>query len=154
MHDVPGLWRFHRRDHLTKHPNMLLAGYADIEQDILDTLGILLLTFFTMRLMHIPLDFYTWFACQQFVSYSELVGHSGVRMYAPVPGPMAWLWRYFDAELVVEDHDLHHRFGYRKSYNYGNQTRVWVRLFGTCTPRIESATSNVDFTQNLSLQLY
>jgi sterol desaturase/sphingolipid hydroxylase (fatty acid hydroxylase superfamily) len=131
-----------------------LAGYADIEQDILDTLGIPLITFFTLRFMHIPLDFYTWFACQQFISYSEIVGHSGVRMYAAVPGPFTWFWRLFNAELVVEDHDLHHRVGYRKSHNYGKQTRVWDRIFGTCTPRIESETSNVDFDQQLTLPLY
>ncbi|KAK8148089.1 hypothetical protein G3M48_000431 [Beauveria asiatica] len=31
MHDVPALWKLHRRHHLTKHPNALLTGYADDE---------------------------------------------------------------------------------------------------------------------------
>ncbi|KAJ5356792.1 hypothetical protein N7517_011401 [Penicillium concentricum] len=32
MHDVNGLWKFHRTNHLTKHPNPLLIIYADSEQ--------------------------------------------------------------------------------------------------------------------------
>jgi sterol desaturase/sphingolipid hydroxylase (fatty acid hydroxylase superfamily) len=48
-------------------------------------------------------------------------------------------------ELCVEDHDLHHRQGWRKSHNYGKQTRVWDRLFGTCGTRIESVPDNVDY---------
>ncbi|KAM3444223.1 hypothetical protein MY4824_000112 [Beauveria thailandica] len=31
MHDVPALWKLHRRHHLAKHPNALLTGYADDE---------------------------------------------------------------------------------------------------------------------------
>ncbi|KAL5362013.1 hypothetical protein BJX96DRAFT_96916 [Aspergillus floccosus] len=58
MHEVPWLWRFHCTHHLTKHPNMLLAVYADIEQDIMDIIGIPLVTFFCMRLMGFPLGFY------------------------------------------------------------------------------------------------
>jgi sterol desaturase/sphingolipid hydroxylase (fatty acid hydroxylase superfamily) len=154
MHDVHGLWRFHRTHHLTKHPNMLLAGYADIEQDFFDILGIPLMTFWTMRCIGLPMGFYEWFACQQFITFSEVSGHSGVRMYASAPGPLTWLWRLFDAELVIEDHDLHHRFGYRKSHNYGKQTRVWDRVFGTCIPRIECAKDNVDFNKKIKLALY
>ncbi|KAL2871277.1 sterol desaturase family protein [Aspergillus lucknowensis] len=154
MHDVHGLWKYHRTHHLTKHPNMLLAGYADIEQDIMDTLGIPLITFFSMRLMGVPIDFYTWFACQQTINFSEVSGHSGVRMYASAPGPFTWILRIFDAELVVEDHDLHHRIGYRKSHNYGKQTRLWDRVFGTSLPRIESAPGNIDYNQKIKLALY
>ncbi|KAL2842019.1 hypothetical protein BJY01DRAFT_236143 [Aspergillus pseudoustus] len=154
MHEIHGLWKFHRTHHLTKHPNMLLAGYADIEQDIMDTIGIPLITFFSMRAIGIPIDFYTWFACQQTINFSEVSGHSGVRLYGSAPGPLTWLWRVFDAELVVEDHDLHHRIGYRKSHNYGKQTRVWDRVFGTCIPRIESGEGNIDFNRRVKLALY
>ena len=47
--------------------------------------------------------------------------------------------------LVSEDHDLHHRKGYRKAHNYGKQTRLWDRIFGTCHERIESREENVDY---------
>lgn len=40
----------------------------------------------------------------------------------------------FDMELVIEDHDLHYRNGWRRSHNYGKQTRLWDRLFGTTFP--------------------
>ncbi|KAL2837380.1 fatty acid hydroxylase superfamily-domain-containing protein [Aspergillus pseudodeflectus] len=154
MHEIPILWKFHRTHHLTKHPNMLLAGYADFEQEVLDAIGIPLLTFFSLRAVGVPFDFYTFFACVQTVTFSEVSGHSGVRMYASAPGPLTWLWRLVDAELIIEDHDLHHRIGYRKSHNYGKQTRVWDRVFGTCYPRVESILANVDYDQRLRLALW
>ncbi|CAI7666115.1 unnamed protein product [Penicillium palitans] len=51
MHDVNGLWKFHRTHHLTKHPNPLLTIYADSEQEFFDIAGIPLMTWFTMKLM-------------------------------------------------------------------------------------------------------
>lgn len=33
--------------------------------------------------------------------------------------------------------DIHHRFG-KAGQNYGKQTRIWDRLFGTCAERIET----------------
>jgi sterol desaturase/sphingolipid hydroxylase (fatty acid hydroxylase superfamily) len=54
--------------------------------------------------------------------------------------------------LIIEDHDLHHRKGYRKSSNYGKQTMLWDRLFGTKTPRLES--ENVDFDLEVHMPLF
>jgi sterol desaturase/sphingolipid hydroxylase (fatty acid hydroxylase superfamily) len=145
MHDVNGLWKFHRTHHLTKHPNPLLTIYADSEQEFFDIAGIPLMTWLTMKLMGMPMGFYEWHVCQMYVLYAELAGHSGLRVQASPPNPLTWLMRMFDAELVIEDHDLHHRHGWRKSYNYGKQTRVWDRVFGTCSSRIESVEANIDY---------
>ncbi|KAJ5506686.1 Fatty acid hydroxylase [Penicillium expansum] len=145
MHDVNGLWKFHRTHHLTKHPNPLLTIYADSEQEFFDIAGIPLMTWFTMKLMGMPMGFYEWHVCQMYVIFAELAGHSGLRLHASPPNPVTWLMRMFDAELVIEDHDLHHRRGWKKSHNYGKQTRVWDRVFGTCSPRIESVKANIDY---------
>ena len=67
--------------------------------------------------------------------YVEMLGHSGVRSYWP--HPILWWLKAFDMELAVEDHDLHHRFG-KSGKNYGKQTRVWDRIFGTVGERIET----------------
>jgi len=50
-----------------------------------------------------------------------------------------------DAELLIEDHDMHHRKGYRKSSNYGKQTKLWDMIFGTVGTRDETLPSNFDF---------
>jgi sterol desaturase/sphingolipid hydroxylase (fatty acid hydroxylase superfamily) len=39
-------------------------------------------------------------------------------------------------ELCVEDHDLHHRLG-KSGMNYGKQTRIFDRIFGTTSERVE-----------------
>ncbi|KDE04585.1 hypothetical protein MVLG_04965 [Microbotryum lychnidis-dioicae p1A1 Lamole] len=44
---------------------------------------------------------------------------------------------YFDMDLAVEDHDMHHRGG-KSGRNYGKQTRVWDKLYGTSAERIET----------------
>ena len=154
MHDVHGLWKYHRTHHLTKHPNPLLTIYADSEQEFFDIAGIPLMTYFTMKFMGFPMGFYEWHVCQLYVMFAELAGHSGVRLRASPPNPLTWLMRMFDAELVVEDHDLHHRHGWRKSHNYGKQTRVWDRVFGTCSPRIESKHDNVDYENTLWVSIF
>ncbi|KAJ5651040.1 uncharacterized protein N7484_004763 [Penicillium longicatenatum] len=154
MHDVNGLWKYHRTHHLTKHPNPLLTIYADSEQEFFDIVGIPLMAFYTMRLMGFPMGFYEWHISQLYVLFAEVAGHSGLRIHACVPNPMSWLMRIFDMELVIEDHDLHHRKGWRKSHNYGKQTRVWDRIFGTCGERIESVDSNVDYENRAIMPIF
>lgn len=145
MHDVGSLWKYHRTHHLTKHPNPLLTLYADSEQEFFDIAGIPLMTYFTMKLMGMPMGFYEWWLCHQYVVFAELAGHSGLRIHATPPNTLSWLLKWFDAELVIEDHDLHHRYGWKTSHNYGKQTRLWDRIFGTCRDRIESVDKNVDY---------
>ncbi|KAL1961109.1 hypothetical protein VTO42DRAFT_3054 [Malbranchea cinnamomea] len=154
MHDVNGLWKYHRTHHLTKHPNPLLTLYADTEQEIFDIAGIPLMTYFTLKLMGLPMGFYEWWVCHQFIVFSELAGHSGVRVHVTTPGPISWLLKLLGAELVIEDHDLHHRQGWKSSFNYGKQTRLWDRVFGTFRPRIECAEDNVDYNNVVSFPLF
>ncbi|KAF2238749.1 hypothetical protein EV356DRAFT_506123 [Viridothelium virens] len=154
MHEVDGLWKYHRTHHLTKHPNPLLTLYADYEQEIFDIAGVPLMTYGTLKLMGFPMGFYEWWICQQYVVFTELFGHSGLRIYATPPSTVTWLLRLFDAELQTEDHDLHHRKGWRKSHNYGKQTLVWDRLFNTCHPRIEATKENADYDNPAIMPLF
>lgn len=154
MHDVGFLWKYHRTHHLTKHPNPLLTLYADLEQEFFDIAGIPLMTYFSMKAMGMPMGFYEWWICHQYVVYAELAGHSGLRVHATPPNTLSWLLKFFNAELVIEDHDLHHRKGWKSSYNYGKQTRLWDRIFGTCCDRIESVPENVDYVNLSPMPLY
>ncbi|TWU75428.1 hypothetical protein ED733_003927 [Metarhizium rileyi] len=153
MHDIPFLWKFHRTHHLTKHPNPLLAAYADHEQEFFDMVGVPFLTYMTLRAMGLPLGFHEWWICHQYVVYSEVWGHSGVRANFSPPSTFIWILDIFNMDLVGEDHDLHHRKGWRKSFNYGKQTRVWDRIFGTCSTRIESVSANVDYKNPVTMPL-
>lgn len=154
MHDIDFLWQYHRTHHLTKHPNPLLTLFADGEQEIMDIAGVPLLTYFTMRLMGMPMGFYEWWICYMYVVFSELFGHSGVRVVATAPSTVAWLLRYLGVELVVEDHDLHHRKGYKKSSNYGKQTRLWDIIFGTSRARIECLPDNIDYDTRVNMPVF
>jgi sterol desaturase/sphingolipid hydroxylase (fatty acid hydroxylase superfamily) len=154
MHDNDGLWQYHRRHHLTKHPNPLLTLYADSEQEIFDIAIIPLLTWCSLKLMGLPMGFYDWWVCHQYVVFAELEGHSGLRLHATPPNTFSWLLEVFNCELVIEDHDLHHRKGWKKSHNYGKQTRLWDRIFGTCHDRIETLESNVDYENPVPMPFF
>jgi sterol desaturase/sphingolipid hydroxylase (fatty acid hydroxylase superfamily) len=56
--------------------------------------------------------------------------------------------------LCIEDHDLHHRKGWKNSANYGKQTRLWDKLFGTCAERIELTPENIDYNYQLKLAIF
>lgn len=154
MHEIGGLWKYHRTHHLTKHPNPLLTLYADTEQEFFDIAGIPLMTYFTMKLFGFPMGFYEWWICHQYVMFAELAGHSGLRIHSSPPSTLSWLLRLFGAELIIEDHDMHHRKGWRSSGNYGKQTRLWDKIFGTCKDRIECNDENVDWDNPVALPLF
>lgn len=153
MHDVGHLWKYHRTHHLTKHPNTLMSAYADHEQEFFDMVGVPFLTYITMRAMGIQLGFYEWWVCHQYIAFTEVWGHSGIRVHGTPPSTFAWLLQLFNAEIIVEDHDLHHRKGWRKSYNYGKQTRVWDTIFGTCGERVECTGANTDYSNKAHMPL-
>jgi sterol desaturase/sphingolipid hydroxylase (fatty acid hydroxylase superfamily) len=154
MHEVDTLWKFHRTHHLTKHPNPLLTLYADTEQEIFDIAIVPLMTYFSMKLMGLPMGFYEWWVCHQYVMFAELAGHSGLRLHAVPPNLLSWLLRLFDAELIIEDHDMHHRKGWKASGNYGKQTRLWDKLFGTLKDRVECQKDNIDWDNPVDLPLF
>ena len=154
MHETDFLWKYHRTHHLTKHPNPLLTLFADSEQEFFDIAGIPLLAYFSLRLMGLPMGFYEWWVCHQYVVFAELAGHSGLRLRTVPPNTLSWLLRMLNAELVIEDHDLHHRKGWKSSANYGKQTRLWDRAFGTCRERVESGIENVDWDNHIGMPLF
>jgi len=151
MHEVEWLWRYHRTHHLTKHPNPLLSLYADAEQEFFDIVGIPFLAYISMKAMGLPMNFYDWWICHQYIVLTELWGHSGLRVHTTSSTPFSPIYKFFNVELIIEDHDLHHRKGWKNSYNYGKQTRVWDRIFGTCHERIEATNENVDWKRPVNL---
>ncbi|GIZ46806.1 hypothetical protein CKM354_000991600 [Cercospora kikuchii] len=154
-HEVDRLWQYHRTHHLTKHPNPLLSSYADEEQEFLEIALIPFLTWATLKyVFQLPMGFHDWWLCHQYIIFAEPFGHSGLRIYSCTPGVHSPLLKLFGMELVIEDHDLHHRKGWRKSSNYGKQTRFWDKIFGTCGRRIEVIEENVDMKYNFNFPLF
>lgn len=144
-HEVPFLWKYHRTHHLTKHPNPLLSAYADHEQEVIEMVGVPLLAYMTLRFVGLPMSFYEWYICHQYVVYLEVWGHSGIRVYTSAPTPFFWLLRKFRADITIEDHDLHHPYGWRKSNNYGKHSMLWDRVFGSKRERIEVLEEKIDY---------
>lgn len=153
-HESDFFWRFHRTHHLTKHPNPLLSSYADFEQEFLEIALIPVLTWSFLRLCGFPMGFYDWWICHQYLIFTEAFGHSGLRVYTVSTGVLPWWHHLTGTELTGEDHDLHHRNGWRSSYNYGKQTRLWDRMFGTCAPRVEADKTNVDWNRPVHMPLF
>ncbi|KAL3454155.1 hypothetical protein BJX65DRAFT_301943 [Aspergillus insuetus] len=153
MHET-SLWVYHKTHHLAKHPSALLSLHTGIMEWILETAGLPTITLVCLRCMGLPMGFYEFWLCELNVVWFELGGHCGVRIDAAAPSPFIWLLKWFDVENTIEDHDLHHRAGRKRSYNYGKQSRVWDRLFGTSRGRIESVPDNIDYSNRASLPLF
>lgn len=140
-HESPAAWKVHQLHHTTKAPNTLLSGYASDVQEAFDILIVPLMTWYTFP---IPFDtFVVWILIHLAI---QIQGHCGVRLHfgtlltGPYLNPLG-------LELVVEDHDLHHRYGWRESYNYCKQSGIWDNLFGTKSERIEGFNENIDRSQ-------
>lgn len=56
--------------------------------------------------------------------------------------------------FLLKDHDHHHRNGWRKSHNYGKQTRLWDKIFGTLRQREEARDENINWDQSVPLSLF
>lgn len=50
-----------------------------------------------------------------YIFHTEAMGHSGLRAFVPTALASTFL-QPFGLELEIEDHDLHHRHGWRKSF--------------------------------------
>lgn len=146
-HEVPALWKYHRTHHLTKHPTILLTGFADDEQEIMEMILVPLAAYFSLGAIGLPLGFYDWWICFQYLMFTEMMGHTGLRLRMIPPSPISWLLKALDMELIIEDHDLHHRRGWKKAANYGKQTRIFDKVFGTTAQREEMIESNVDHSK-------
>ncbi|GAC74968.1 hypothetical protein PANT_13d00081 [Moesziomyces antarcticus T-34] len=152
MHESDALWKFHRTHHTAKHPTPILSLYADMEQEWFDVVFVPLLAYFTIKPI-VSMSYHDWIFCWTHVMFIELTGHSGIRAFGGPPAfdLVSWPMRKLGMELTIEDHDLHHSRGWKTSGNYGKQTRVWDKLFGTILPRQESLDEQIDHTTKISL---
>lgn len=153
-HELDGLWQYHRTHHLTKHPSPLLSSYADSEQEFIELALIPVLTYGVLKLFGFPMPYYDWWVCHGYIIFTEAFGHSGVRVWGQPAGTFAPLLRMTGMELTIEDHDMHHRQGWKHSANYGKATRVWDRLLGTCGKRPEGVDENVDWTRPVNIPAF
>ncbi|KIS69997.1 uncharacterized protein UMAG_05070 [Mycosarcoma maydis] len=153
MHEIGWLWRFHKTHHLAKLPTPILTLYADSVQELFDILVIPILSYLTISMV-LPFGYYDWMVCWSYVEVLELIGHSGIRCAGTSPAfdllPLARL----DMDIVVEDHDLHHSQGWKKSGNYGKQTRIFDQLFGTVLPRVETLNHLIDPSAKVAFPAY
>jgi len=144
-HEFDILWSLHSLHHTVKHPAPSLLAFADTPQELFDILGTM-----TLAYLSYPLRFDELQIWLLYLVTVEASGHSGVRVYMPGCLTSALL-RFWDCELALEDHDLHHRYGWRESFNYGKQSRLWDTFFGTCLERVESTKDNLDWSTHVLL---
>ncbi|KAI5481199.1 hypothetical protein MNV49_005634 [Pseudohyphozyma bogoriensis] len=133
-HEVDFLWRIHQYHHKSKSPtaaHAILAGHAQHFMEIVAIPGL------TSYL--VPMSFHEMWVLALYLGHIETMGHSGVRIHCPNPNSFLFTMP-FGADLTIEDHDLHHRYG-KSGKNFGKQTRFWDWMFGTMEERVETKDS-------------
>ena len=138
-HEFDFIWFVHRQHHATKHPTPILSILAD---DIQEVLEVFIVPFLATAISP-KMSFAELYLVVAYTFYVEALGHSGVRAEWPHP-ILGWILRPLGMDLAVEDHDLHHRLG-KSGMNYGKQTRVWDRIFGTISERVDTTTTGYGF---------
>ena len=151
MHNISFLRKHHKLHHLSRRPTILLSVYLNDSELFLDHFLVPLLTYHSLKAIGLSLSFNEWWVCNWQILFVEMTGHSGMRAYASAPNIFNPLLRWINCELIIEDHDLHHRMGYKNSGNFGKQTLVWDTLFGTRKDRIECRTESIDWDSPIML---
>ncbi|CAF1035020.1 unnamed protein product [Adineta ricciae] len=129
-HMVPFLWKVHSLHHCTKHPTPIQSILAGDIQEVIEVFLVPL-----AASLVVPLTTHEFWIAQCILIYIEATGHSGIRAYWP-HCILNEVLQPFGMELCIEDHDLHHRLG-KSGMNYGKQTRIFDRIFGTISERVE-----------------
>lgn len=129
-HQIPFLWKIHSLHHCTKHPTPIQSILAGDMQEVIEVFLVPL-----AASLVVPMTAHEFWIAQCILLYVEAAGHSGIRAYWPHV-ILYEVLQPFGMELCIEDHDLHHRHG-KSGKNYGKQTRIFDRLFGTLSERVE-----------------
>jgi sterol desaturase/sphingolipid hydroxylase (fatty acid hydroxylase superfamily) len=129
-HSIPFLWKIHSLHHCTKHPTPIQSILAGDIQEIIEIFLVPL-----AASLIVPLTAHEFWIAQCILIFIEATGHSGIRAYWPNV-ILYEILKPFQMELCIEDHDLHHRMG-KSGRNYGKQTRIFDRIFGTVSKRVE-----------------
>lgn len=129
-HEVPFLWKIHSLHHCTKHPTPIQSILAGDIQELIEVFLIPI-----AATLVVPLTAHEFWIGQCVLMYIEATGHSGIRAYWP-HAVLYEVLKPFGMELCIEDHDLHHRLG-KSGRNFGKQTRIFDRLCGTVSERVE-----------------
>ena len=77
-HEIPSIWKYHKRHHTTKHPSAYLLGFADEPQEIFDAFGTPIIAY-----MMYPINFDALYIWSMYFVSIEIMGHAGLRMYYP-----------------------------------------------------------------------
>ena len=129
-HEVPFLWKIHSLHHCTKHPTPIQSILAGDTQELIEVFLIPI-----AATLVVPLTAHEFWIGQCVLMYVEATGHSGIRAYWP-HAVLYEVLKPFGMELCIEGHDLHHRLG-KSGRNFGKQTRIFDRLCGTVSERVE-----------------
>ncbi|SCV70450.1 BQ2448_1844 [Microbotryum intermedium] len=129
-HEIDFFWQIHKTHHTTRHPSPLLSILSSEIQEVIEIALVPL-----AATLLVPMDFHELFVLSIYTSYVELLGHTGIRAEWELP-ITGFPLKFIGCNLLIEDHDTHHRFG-KSGRNYGKQSRFWDVSFGTTTDRIE-----------------
>lgn len=85
-----------------------MTAFADFEQSVFDYIVCPVVTCYFLNSIELSLSFYDWWICNLQTFITEVGGRNGLRMYTSPPNLFHPLLLYFNCDLSLEDHDLHH----------------------------------------------
>jgi len=125
----------HKKHHAFSHPNADTTFYMSVPDILLTHCLPLCIAIFL-----VPMNQFEFILQNIYLSYQEIGGHLGKRLYPTSSFPQAiWIPRVFNIELYTEDHDLHHS---KIKCNYSKRFTLWDKVFNTYLSGINNDQNN------------
>jgi len=125
--------------HKKHHKNYILTSIATFDQTIMDHISTVafpeIITLFIFQTLFFKLSFFQFLLILNYMTFSEVAGHSGKYTNSCGFVQCIWLPKFFNIELVTEDHDLHHTL---LLCNYSKRFKIWDKVFKTYKPSIKN----------------
>ena len=130
LHKTPILYQnFHKIHHKWAYPKPILTFYNH-PLDFFITNSIPM--FLTFLIFPFPITYFQYELLHTYKTLLEISGHSGKVLNSNSFTQCIWLPRFFNFQLKVEEHDLHHSLN---NCNYGKRFSLWDKVFGTFVER-------------------
>lgn len=124
----------HKKHH--KHYNLtsIVTFYQNPLDFILSVIIPEIITLFILQSLLLKISSFQFILILNYKLFSEIAGHSGKHTNSCGFVQFIWLPKFFNIEILTEDHDLHHKL---LLCNYSKRFVIWDKLFNTYTKSLE-----------------
>lgn len=118
----------HKKHHKKYNLTSITTFYQNPLDVILTSTFPEIITIFILQSIFFKFSLFQYILFLNYKTFIEISGHCGKKTKGCGFVQFIWLPKFFNIELITEDHDLHHTM---LTCNYSKRFVIWDKLFGT-----------------------